>query len=482
MDWTILYTNLASLSAKFGDLLLLVEDCKPVFIFITETWLSPEMPDQAFHIPGFSMFRCDSLTTPGHAGSCIYVHDCVADIFSITKYSLPTPGIDNLFLKMVSGNFALFTGCVYRPRPSEHDAIICDHIKTISEREKNVFIVGDFNLGDIREWPVSRLPSANSPSFLFIDMLFNSNLQQLVEKPTRYRANQTPTCPDLIFTNDPDMVSDIRYGPPLGKSDHLVLSTQLQLRIPSLKNNIVGETHKVIDYREVKRALDAVDWDSVLGRGSVDERWKNFFDYICSAIDKNTTFVETVKDKLKPWINNQLLRTIKYKKSLWRRYLRSKSEAIFKQHRQLSNFLSQSIKRAKISYINSLTTSNNKKKFFKFTRQCLNCKVSTPSIRSAEDGDLLSPIETAESFASCFSLAFISEPVGPMPPLTTPRNESSISEIVITHEEVERQLRSLKISSSPGPDNISAKFLSECATSLSVPLPSIFSFSLASGD
>ena len=40
-------------------------------IYITETWLSPNLPDSCVAIPGYNLFRKDQITTRG--GVCIYL-------------------------------------------------------------------------------------------------------------------------------------------------------------------------------------------------------------------------------------------------------------------------------------------------------------------------------------------------------------------------------------------------------------------------
>ena len=47
-----------------------------------------------------------------------------------------------------------------------------------------------------------------------------------MNKPTRWRGTDTPHVLDLVFTNEENMVSEMEYLSPLGKSDHCVLQFQ----------------------------------------------------------------------------------------------------------------------------------------------------------------------------------------------------------------------------------------------------------------
>lgn len=306
---------------------------------ITETWLHPEKPDIVAHIPDYTIYRCDSITTPGYAGVCIYVHDSIANSFKISKHSLNTPGIDNIFLNIESSGFALCVGCIYRPRPSIYDKDLCEHLTNLSNLHKHVLLAGDFNLGDIRIWPISRSPSANSPSIPYTEMLNHSNLHQLVDQPTRYRVNQEPTTPDLILTNDVNLLSELEYHPPLGKSDHLVLSAKIQFFLSS-KMKSETKTCKIVRYQSINEIFFKTDWDDVMGTGDGESRWIKFNAYVTGTVE-DRTFMRTVRvNSSKPWIDSHIFGMIKFKKLLWRRYVRGRQVCDFRRHRAFSNHLS----------------------------------------------------------------------------------------------------------------------------------------------
>ena len=48
-------------------------------------------------------------------------------------------------------------------------------------------------------------------------------MTQHVLKPTRHRNDQASSVLDLVFTLDPNMVTDIEHLPPLGHSNHEVI-------------------------------------------------------------------------------------------------------------------------------------------------------------------------------------------------------------------------------------------------------------------
>ena len=54
-----------------------------------------------------------------------------------------------------------------------------------------------------------------------LDKLHNLYLCQCISPLTRYRRNTVPHTLDLVFSNEENMVDDIRYLPGLGNSDHI---------------------------------------------------------------------------------------------------------------------------------------------------------------------------------------------------------------------------------------------------------------------
>jgi len=57
-----------------------------------------------------------------------------------------------------------------------------------------------------------------------------------VSEHTRFRANQVPSSLDWVITDDPNILEELQYDVPLGKSDHVCLKRQM-----SFKKRSVGD-------------------------------------------------------------------------------------------------------------------------------------------------------------------------------------------------------------------------------------------------
>ena len=69
---TIVYSNIASLMAKYTDLTAYVSHESPTFLALSETWLPAIVPDSLVSLNGYTMFRKDRYSGRG-GGVCIYV-------------------------------------------------------------------------------------------------------------------------------------------------------------------------------------------------------------------------------------------------------------------------------------------------------------------------------------------------------------------------------------------------------------------------
>ena len=83
----------------------------------------------------------------------------------------------------------------------------------------------------------------------FLTTIQQNYLVQLIDQPTHFRAFQSPTLIDLLFTNDTDFIGDIDVLPPIGKSHHITFVSQFtnkleikQLFIPPNISMIKGTT------------------------------------------------------------------------------------------------------------------------------------------------------------------------------------------------------------------------------------------------
>ena len=133
----------------------------------------------------------------------------------------------------VSKNEHIIFGVIYRsPSCLEEDNLKLNNmLDRISEKHKSqkIVITGDFNLPDINWDDETCDKDENHKASKFLECIQFNNLTQFINKPTHHRAMQTPTLIDLILSNESDLVQNIKFYPPLGKSHHSVLCFNLDI-------------------------------------------------------------------------------------------------------------------------------------------------------------------------------------------------------------------------------------------------------------
>ena len=100
-----------------------------------------------------------------------------------------------------------------------------------------------------------------------MECLQNNFLHQLVDFSTRFREGQEPSLLDLIITADDAMISDISPNPPLGKSDHVVITFKLSCYRDYSQDEFV-ERYKYMydkgDYKTMSDDLSKINWQEEL--------------------------------------------------------------------------------------------------------------------------------------------------------------------------------------------------------------------------
>jgi len=75
-------------------------------------------------------------------------------------------------------------------------------------------------------------------AFQFFDKCQELCLFQHAHESTRFRNDQRPSCLDYVFTDEDNLVQDLQYRSPLGKSDHVVLTWKIAVHAEELKSHL----------------------------------------------------------------------------------------------------------------------------------------------------------------------------------------------------------------------------------------------------
>lgn len=224
-----------SLKNKLPHLHLFLGTYQPDLVFVTESWLNSNVGDSEI-LSGYPyrIFRLDRYGRKGGGVCCIAKREIDMVVFD-THSCLKSDLLCLVFSDMHS-NVTCKLAIVYRPpnfAASDDDSLI-ECLTDYCSSFEHLIALGDFNI-DV-DW-VHSSPK-NSVALKFFDFFKNCGLQQLVTENTRGNSVL-----DLILTSTPS-IKNVQILPPLGASDHNVVSFELDVYVFS---NIRGPLHYLCD-------------------------------------------------------------------------------------------------------------------------------------------------------------------------------------------------------------------------------------------
>lgn len=339
----ILYTNVDCITNKMNEIRVLLKMGYfdyDVLIF-TETNcknIANEYDEVEFQLSGFKLYT-KNFMVKGFRGIFCYVRSefhfiemdlangfneylclrswgMLADILILIIYRSPNSiGVNNCNLMSLLNAFYLMTGAK--------------------------IVLGDFNLPGIDWANISTVSGVKSLENKFINFVNDHFLFQIVKEATRYRGSQRQNLLDLILVESEDWIGDLKYHPPIGKSDHCVIDFKLRCYsseciapVGSNKKNFnLGNYEQMNNY--VNENLKFCNRSDAMMLGLRDEiyinaLWNKFSQVMNDAINLFVPICEELNcNKYKLRLPRELIELIKLKNKLWKKYIRSKDYSFF---------------------------------------------------------------------------------------------------------------------------------------------------------
>ena len=480
-----MYTNVASLMSKFDQLCIEVEKQKPKVILLTETWLNSEIPDSMVTINNYSLLRKDRQNRKG-GGVAIYVErepdDTPTTVTPI--HDLSDDETETLWVELQLNQQTLTIGVIYRPPSNvvtENDIRILEQIKKANERKNTIMIFGDFNLPTLK-WPHPTTNNTTPVAREFLNTLNNTSFTQLINEPTRHRTGQTPSTLDLIFTNDTDAFTMPTTHAPIGNSDHIVITIELQTSHHQSKQDNSPTSHRKnywrANFENIKNNLRTLQFND---KTSLNETWLYFKNNTKRILDQHSPTYEKPSHRSKPWIKPHTLQTIKHKNKLWTLYRRTNSPLFYTEYKTLRNNINNTLQSDRKQYERNIARGKAKQ-LHAYIRHQISSTVEYPQALRINDQTITTdPTQIAEEFAKTFQKFNVIEPNDPLPHLDDVPGLHTLEDIDFQTQDIVDILSHLNTNSSSGPDTLPTILLKNCATELASPLHSIFRQSIDTG-
>ena len=286
---------------------------------------------------------------------------------------------------------------------------------------------------------------------------------------------------DKIYTNLSQYYGEPNLLPPLGRSDHNVITcypnVQATYNPPSTKTMYCRSndfTGKVFLVDELKR----FDWSMLYDMNTCGEKYDMFMTVIKDTLDTYLPFKEVkVSTSDKPWVNNEYKSLIVKRQIAWK----NKNKPLYNIYRNKVNRATKVIRKKYYKNQVSDLRDINASQWWRKTKSMVGLGKNSNSLNhlcnTVSNGDGREFVNTVNEF-----LVSVSEHIPPLDTDLLPPSENPVPDMyIIAQETVENVLSCIKLSKSPGPDDLPNWLLRDLAPILSGPVASIFNSSISEG-
>ena len=361
----------------------------------------------------------------------------------------------------------------------------------------HICFVGDFNFRDINWDSWSTNHNENSKEHKFIETIRDCFLHQHNHINSRHRGNEQPSLLDLILSNETMQVSDVAHHPPLGKSDHNVITFNFNCYVDYSKPKEVFRYDKA-DFEAMRQNIRDTSWKTKyitsVKNKNVEKLWEDLKSKIHEMRDK---FVPKIKQHDQPtWkekggypINTALKDAIHKKRVMHRRWMVSthfpNSESARLGYTRARNKVTNLMRQAKRKHEKDIANNckNNPRVFWSHVRLQLKTKSGVAPLLAKEDDKeslKFSDHDKANILQHQFSSVYTKEPNGLIPTLPK-RSRVNMLDLHVTVDMVRDEILALNPNKACGPDEIHPRMLQELVNELSDPITIIMNETVKHG-
>ena len=463
-----------------------------LFAFLKLSWtLIIPSDDPRLSIQGYTMIRSDHPSNSKRGGVCIYYKEHLPFVRRNDITFLDECIVGEIKI----GNSKCFVTCAYRS-PSqtadETNIFISGLEQTCSsidlESPLCSFVIGDLNAKCSNWWK----DGINNPCGLELhNMTTLLGYSQLINEPTNFEPNKSPSCIDLIFAIQPNLVLESGISPSLyNKCHHQMVYAKVSLKVfspPSYKREIWHYNRAQVNL--IKRSIQHFDWEAAFEGRCVEDQVELSNNTLLN-IFKNFIPHETKKCSHKdpPWMNKEIKSALRRKNRLYKKYISGgKKQEDEVNLRQNTDFVSNLIATTKDYYFSNLgkrlnDPTTDPKTYWSILKRFLN-KIKIPAIPPL----LVNGIFETDfgKKAAIFNFAFAKQSNilnnGSFIPELDYKTNKRIANITFSSSELSRIIKDLNPNKTHGHDNISIRMIKLCGDSILPPLKSIFESAITSG-
>ena len=245
-------------------------------ICISETFLDSDHPsdDQRLGLQGYAMIRSDHPSNTKRGGVCIYYKEHLPFVRRDDITNLDECILGEIKVK----NSKCFVTCVYRSpnqTTDESNAFLSGLEQTwcniALESPTCSFVLGDINAKCTNWW-------ANGVNNLCgLELYTLSSLlgySQLINEPTNFEPNKSPSCIDLLFASQPNLVVESGVHPSLSNTcHHQIIFAKISFKVflPSPYEREIWHYNRA-EVPLIQRSIKNFDWSRAFENLSINDQ------------------------------------------------------------------------------------------------------------------------------------------------------------------------------------------------------------------
>lgn len=472
----VLHLNIRSIRKNFNELVIFLESygldhCD--IVVLTETW---QLGDDRFYINGYSMYY-NKADFNQNDGTVVYIKSNL--IHEVTHVRLSLSKVTLTSVKLKVKNISFTVSCVYRP-PSTSTPNFLSDLETYFADSSNSQI--DILLGDIN---LNLLDESNNEVITYQTILNHFGFSSTINTATRVTAGSSSSLDHIFLRKNLGVnTSCTSYVIHSAITDHYptMLNINSNDKMPNNEEEVDVYAKTQLNFGMLKSLVENQNFNDIFNSDDPEIALELLYNIIMHALNlakSQKSFTKNKYKKIKPWITNGIISSIKVRDKMKKRLLLYNNMEDKRAFNNYRNTLNSLIKKCKHNYYKTKIegSGSDLKKIYKVINEVTDSNSSAQDVRFNVKNDNITFSDSLSMANFCnkyfVDVAFnmyqnIKAPLNALP--VDPSARPSMFLRPTNENEIIQQIASLKNSSAPGSDGITSIIAKHLHVYISSPL------------